>query len=160
MISVEQTSPWHHFIPRWFFHEIAGVFLAKRQRAATGNRSANTSTCFVCSSESAWRPSDASIANGNRRKKHRNSSSTVNIFSGVPFEKNMELVIYRLIDKYYCVFLDKALQAVRYFENILLLTKYIIIKPNKSLQDKFEKMRQTSCLCARSLLLLFNVTNI
>lgn len=42
-------------------------------------------------------PVDASIANGNRRKKHRNSSSIVNIFSSVSLEKNMELVIYRLI---------------------------------------------------------------
>lgn len=93
MISAEQTSPWHRFISRRFFREIAEVFLVKRRRAATGNRSANTCTCFVCSSESARHPPDASIANGNRRKKHRNSSSTVNIFSGVSLEKNMELVI-------------------------------------------------------------------
>lgn len=93
MISAERTSPRHRFISRRFFREIAGVFLAKRRRAATGNRSANTSTCFVCSSESTSRPHDASIANGNRHKKRRNSSSTVNIFSGVTLEKNMELVI-------------------------------------------------------------------
>lgn len=34
---------------------------------------------------------NASVANGNRRKEHRNSLT--NIFSGVSLEKNMELVI-------------------------------------------------------------------
>lgn len=79
--------PRHRFILRRFFREIARVFLAKRHRTATGNRSANMSVRVLCAHPKTFGLPGASVASKNRYKKHHNLSSIVNIFSGVSFEK-------------------------------------------------------------------------